>query len=149
MGVRRSKKDKKSKRWPLKDKPVFFKQLYLMSHILELIKCSFMDNIVLCQEEMCSSKKSSVLFSKEEGEGGGLAGNEQSLPLWEGRLLFRYPCQAALFQYMYTWLVCIELTLVSWPVFPCGSFNLCGKIQCTFLATARHSGMGKLNVLFT
>ena len=41
--------------------------------ILELIKCLFVDKIVLFQEAICSSKKkkSSVLFSVEEGEGGG------------------------------------------------------------------------------
>lgn len=93
-------------------------------------------------------KKAVLCFLRKKGRVEVWQAMSSPCHFGEGRLLFRYPCQAALFQYMYTWLVCIELTLVSWPVFPCGSFNLCVDTVYIF-SNGKTFRNGKLNVLFT
>ena len=69
----------------LQNQASFLRAALLKSQIiLELIKCLFVDKIVLFQEAICSSKKKkkavfSFLWRKERVE--VLAGNDYSLPL--------------------------------------------------------------------
>lgn len=112
----------------------FLSAALLKSHIiLELIKCSFVDKTVLFQEAICSSKKEPCSL---------FCGGRRGWRFWQAVTSlchcekadnqFRYPCRTAGFQSTCARLACIELTLVSQPVFPCGSFSLCGKKYCKY-----------------